>query len=106
MLDAFLLRAMALAGWAPALTDCARCGTPGPHAAFHIASGGLLCPQCRSAGSVGTARPAPAAIELMAALAGGDWAAAEVANGSPAGRRPGWSPPCCSGTWSAGCARW
>jgi DNA repair protein RecO (recombination protein O) len=82
VLDAFLLRAMALAGWAPALIDCARCGTPGPHAAFHIASGGLLCPQCRSAGSVGTARPAPAAIELMAALAGGDWGAAEGANGA------------------------
>ena len=82
VLDAFLLRAMALAGWAPALIDCARCGTPGPHAAFHIASGGLLCPQCRSAGSVGTARPAPAAMELMAALAGGDWGAAEGANGA------------------------
>jgi len=31
---------------------------------------------------VGTARPAPAAIELMAALAGGDWGAAEGANGA------------------------
>ena len=80
VLDAFLLRAMALAGWAPALTECARCGAAGPHAAFHVASGGLLCPQCRGAGSVGTARPAPATIELMAALAGGDWPAAEVAD--------------------------
>ena len=26
VLDAFLLRAMALAGWAPALAECARCG--------------------------------------------------------------------------------
>ncbi len=76
VLDAFLLRAMALAGWAPALTECARCGSPGPHAAFHIDSGGLLCPQCRGAGS---ARPAPGSIALMAALAGGDWAAAEIA---------------------------
>ena len=82
VLDAFLLRAMALAGWAPALTECARCGTPGPHAAFHIASGGLLCPDCRGAGSVGTVRPAPAAIVLMAALAGGDWATAETVDGS------------------------
>jgi DNA repair protein RecO (recombination protein O) len=80
VLDAFLLRAMALAGWAPALTECARCGSPGPHAAFHVASGGLLCPVCRGAGSVGTARPAPATILLMAALAGGDWAGAEVAS--------------------------
>ena len=37
VLDAFLLRAMALAGWAPALRECARCGEPGPHAAFHVA---------------------------------------------------------------------
>jgi DNA repair protein RecO (recombination protein O) len=85
VLDAFLLRAMALAGWAPALTECARCGSPGPHAAFHVASGGLLCPECRGAGSVGAARPAPGSVALMAALAGGDWAAAEVAG--PAARR-------------------
>ena len=31
MLDAYLLRAMALAGWAPALAECAVCGTPGRH---------------------------------------------------------------------------
>ena len=79
VLDAFLLRAMALAGWAPALTECARCGDPGPHAAFHVPSGGLLCPDCRGAGSVGTVRPAPATLNLMAALAGGDWTVAEDA---------------------------
>lgn len=77
VLDAFLLRAMALAGWAPALTECARCGSPGPHSAFHIASGGLLCPLCRQAGAMGAARPAPATIELMAALARGDWLIAD-----------------------------
>jgi DNA repair protein RecO (recombination protein O) len=74
VLDAFLLRAMALAGWAPALRDCARCSRPGPHAAFHVPSGGVLCPDCRGAGY---ARPAPATIELMAALSGGDWTSAE-----------------------------
>ncbi|MCY7364877.1 MAG: DNA repair protein RecO, partial [Frankiaceae bacterium] len=36
VLDAFLLRAMSVAGYAPALADCARCGTPGPHRAFSI----------------------------------------------------------------------
>ena len=79
ILDAFLLRAMALAGWAPALNDCARCGEPGPHTAFHIPSGGLLCAGCRGAGAVGAARPAPASIELMAALADGAWPVAESA---------------------------
>ncbi len=81
VLDAFLLRAMALAGWAPALTECARCGTPGSHSAFHVASGGLLCPECRRAGAVGAARPAPATVELLVALAGGDWPVADQAKG-------------------------
>ena len=31
VLDAFLLRAMSHAGWAPAITACARCAAPGPH---------------------------------------------------------------------------
>src|SRR5262249_36692665 len=30
VLDAYLLRAMGLAGWAPALRECAVCGTRGP----------------------------------------------------------------------------
>ena len=76
VLDAFLLRAMALAGWAPALRDCARCAKPGPHAAFHVPSGGALCSDCRGAGY---ARPAPATLGLMQALSGGDWASAEAA---------------------------
>ncbi len=79
VLDAFLLRAMSLAGWAPALIECARCNAPGPHAAFHIPSGGLLCPNCRS---VGAARPAPGSMALMAALAGGDWDSADSAEPS------------------------
>ena len=77
MLDAFLLRSMSLAGWAPALQECARCNQPGPHAAFHVPSGGLLCPDCRSAGA---ARPAATAVALMAALAAGDWATADAAD--------------------------
>ncbi len=75
VLDAFLLRAMVLAGWAPALRDCARCTAPGPHAAFHVPSGGVLCAGCRGAGF---ARPAPATLTLMSALASGDWAVAEA----------------------------
>ena len=30
ILDSYLLRAMALSGWAPGLAECARCGAPGP----------------------------------------------------------------------------
>lgn len=70
VLDAFLLRAMTFAGWAPALVDCARCGAPGPHRAFHVGAGGAVCLICRPAGSV---TPAPASFALMAALLHGDW---------------------------------
>ncbi|MGZ4619259.1 MAG: DNA repair protein RecO, partial [Frankiaceae bacterium] len=34
VLDAFLLRALSLAGYAMSLDSCARCGAPGPHRAF------------------------------------------------------------------------
>jgi len=81
VLDAFLLRAMGTAGWAPALSECAVCGTPGRHVAFAVASGGSVCPDCRPPGST---RPAPATIELMVALTSGDWS---VADRSEAGQR-------------------
>ncbi|GAA1223858.1 hypothetical protein GCM10009676_01580 [Prauserella halophila] len=74
VLDAFLLRAMAFAGWEPALTECARCGERGRHAAFHVQAGGLLCPRCRVPGAV---HPAPDVLVVMAALLHGDWPLAE-----------------------------
>ncbi len=77
VLDAFLLRSLAVAGWAPTFDDCARCGVPGPHRAFHIGAGGALCPSCRLPGS---AAPSPVAIELMGALLSGDWEVADAAD--------------------------
>jgi DNA repair protein RecO (recombination protein O) len=82
VLDAFLLRAMAVAGWAPALSGCAVCGTPGQHRAFSVPAGGSVCGDCRPPGA---AHPAPAALALMAALASGDWPVADAA--APAARR-------------------
>lgn len=75
VLDAFLLRAMAFAGWSPALSECARCGAAGPHAAFSVPAGGAVCSQCRPAGSV---RPAPQTMVLLDALMHGDWPMAET----------------------------
>lgn len=75
VLDAYLLRGMAMAGWAPALTACAVCGTPGRHRAFSIPAGGSVCPDCRPPGA---AHPAPAAIDLMSALITGDWRIADA----------------------------
>ncbi|MFL6239178.1 MAG: DNA repair protein RecO [Actinomycetes bacterium] len=76
ILDSFVLRALAVAGWAPALDACARCGDPGPHRWFSPVSGGSVCAECRVAGS---ATVGGDALALMIALANGDWASAEVA---------------------------
>ena len=84
VLDAYLLRSLAVAGWAASFTDCARCGATGPHRAFAVGGGGSVCRQCRPAGS---AAPAPETLELLAALLSGDWV---VADGSdPRHRREG-----------------
>jgi DNA repair protein RecO (recombination protein O) len=75
VLDAFLLRSLAVAGWAPSFDECARCGAPGPHSAFGVAHGGALCPSCRVPGC---AAPGPATTALLAALLSGDWAVADA----------------------------
>jgi DNA repair protein RecO (recombination protein O) len=80
VLDAYLLRAMGLAGWAPALRECAVCGARGPHRAFSVPAGGCVCPDCRPPGA---ARPAPATLGLMAALVEADWAGADASEAGP-----------------------
>ena len=85
VLDAFLLRSLAVAGYAPALEECARCGAsgnsrvrPGTSAtgaearlpAFAIAAGGMVCASCRPPGA---AAPAGGTVALMLALLRGDW---------------------------------
>jgi DNA repair protein RecO (recombination protein O) len=84
VLDAFLLRAMSVAGWEPALGDCARCGVEGPHRHFSVPAGGTVCPACRPTGS---AMPNPVTIEHLEALLSGDWDAAEASQ--PPQRREG-----------------
>ncbi len=74
VLDAFLLRAMAFAGWSPALAECARCGEPGPHRAFSVQAGGSVCGRCKPPGS---ASPSFESLTLMNALAAGSWDTAE-----------------------------
>ncbi|TQM80492.1 DNA replication and repair protein RecO [Saccharothrix saharensis] len=81
ILDAFLMRAMAFAGWAPAVDECARCGDPGPHKAFNVHAGGMVCPRCRPPGS---ATPSADTLRLLAALLRGRW---DVVDGIPAGAR-------------------
>jgi DNA repair protein RecO (recombination protein O) len=76
VLDAFLLRTMTHAGWALAITDCARCAEPGPHRSFNIAAGGAVCPRCRPPGSV---NPSRETFALLDALLHGDWDTADAA---------------------------
>ncbi|WP_291380024.1 DNA repair protein RecO [Demequina sp.] len=74
VLDSFLLRSLALAGYAPTFDECATCGVPGPHRAFAVAGGGATCESCRQPGS---AAPAPEVFSLLAALIDGRWREAD-----------------------------
>jgi DNA repair protein RecO (recombination protein O) len=99
VLDAFLLRSLAVAGYAPALDECAICGTRVPAAdagdrtggeppdpagpvrrrpprrAFGIAAGGMVCTSCHA---TGVATASVATIDLMSALLRGDWGLADA----------------------------
>lgn len=72
IMDAYLLRAVAVAGWAPSLSDCAKCGLAGPHEAFNPQAGGMVCRRCRPPAS---ALPPRSVLEYLAALLTGDWPA-------------------------------
>jgi DNA repair protein RecO (recombination protein O) len=74
VLDAFILRSLAIAGWSPSFADCARCGQKGPHRAFAVSAGGVLCSGCRVPGS---AAPALETLALLGALLSGDWSTAD-----------------------------
>ncbi|MEU1625167.1 DNA repair protein RecO [Streptomyces sp. NPDC020096] len=75
VLDAFLLRSLAVNGYAPSFEACAKCGLPGPNRFFSVASGGVVCGQCRVPGSV---VPSPESLELLGALLTGDWETADA----------------------------
>ena len=75
VLDSFLLRSLAVAGYAPSFSACANCGLEGPHRSFSPAAGGSLCATCRVPGSVS---PAMETLGLLGALLAGDWPAVEA----------------------------
>ncbi|MBA2465090.1 MAG: DNA repair protein RecO [Nocardioidaceae bacterium] len=77
VLDAFLLRSLSVAGYAPSFDACARCGIEGPHRSFSPAAGGMLCGSCRVPG---TASPARETVALLGALLGGDWDVVEASD--------------------------
>ena len=73
VLDAFLLRALSVSGYEPALDSCARCEAAGPHRWF-TREAGVVCSSCRGPAA---ASPSVAAVGLLSALLSGDWAAAD-----------------------------
>jgi DNA repair protein RecO (recombination protein O) len=101
VLDAYLLRSLAVAGYAPSLEECALCGIKLPSSgpggsglagsglagsglagersrAFAVAAGGVVCRGCRPPGA---ATPAVQTIALMSALLSGAWPEADASEG-------------------------
>ncbi len=76
ILNSFLLRSLAVAGYAPSCAACAHCGEIGPHRWFNPAAGGALCSRCRIPGS---ASPAAETMTLLGALLAGDWSVIDAA---------------------------
>ncbi|MEY4993508.1 MAG: hypothetical protein RIS82_630 [Actinomycetota bacterium] len=77
VLDSYLLRALSIAGWAPNFVDCSRCAAPGPHEAFVMQLGGVVCRDCRPAGA---AVIDPQTAMMLGALLAGDW---EIVDAAP-----------------------
>lgn len=73
ILDAYLLRSLAVGGYAPSLTNCSKCDAPGPHRYFSLVGGGSVCADCRPSAS---ATPAPETLKLMSDLISGNWESA------------------------------
>ena len=79
VLDAFILRSLAIAGYAPSFRDCAGCGNEpedeAPWRFFSLPAGGVVCPTCKPGGS---AVPQQATVELLGALLAGEWEGADA----------------------------
>ncbi len=82
VLDAFILRSLSIAGYAPSFRDCAGCGEEPadgiPWRFFSLPAGGVVCPSCKPGGS---AMPQQATMELLGALLAGEWALADASEG-------------------------
>ncbi len=85
-LDSYLLRSLSLAGWAPALDDCARCGAAGPHDQFLAQLGGVVCTACAPPG---TPHVSANVLALLRALLSGDWEVVDAASPRDASQASG-----------------
>ena len=73
ILDAYLLRSLAVGGYAPSLMNCSKCDASGPHRYFSLVGGGSVCADCKPSAS---ATPAPETLKLMSDLISGNWESA------------------------------
>ena len=69
----YVLRALAAAGWALSIYDCAQCGAEHP-VAFDVRGGGMVCQDCASPSAL---HPLAGTVTLLGALMSGDWTLAE-----------------------------
>jgi DNA repair protein RecO (recombination protein O) len=77
VLDSYLLRSLAVAGYAPSFDHCVRCGDEGPHKWFNPSAGGAMCVDCRLPGS---ATPSAGSVVVLGALLTGDWPTVHAAD--------------------------
>ena len=77
IVDSYMLRAMALSGWALSLYECAVCSRTDDLEAFHVQAGGMVCSGCAPKAS---AHPSELVVELLGALVSGNWEIADHAS--------------------------
>jgi DNA repair protein RecO (recombination protein O) len=70
ILDSYLLRALAVSGYAPVLDSCAACGRATEPGFFSPQAGGLVCAHCRPPGA---AAVGPVTLVYLTALLTGRW---------------------------------
>lgn len=75
ILDSYLLRALAVAGWAPNFAECTGCNMAGPHQAFVIQTGGVVCESCKPPGA---AIISTEVTVLLGSLLAGEWEQVEA----------------------------
>ena len=86
VVDSYLLRGLASAGWAAMTDACVSCGTPEQLRWFSPQLGGAVCPTCRPPAS---ASASPELLALLGALLAGRWEDVQVTDGSLRSRAHG-----------------
>ena len=74
ILDAYLLRSLSIAGWAPNFESCVHCGATGKHSGFVLQLGGVVCESCKPGGA---ATIDEQTSQLLGALLSGQWQIAD-----------------------------